>query len=202
MICLQCIANNGFKAKLFDYYRREVISAYGFEHLLTLNNLEQVGLLKAATVKSYATVRKSLELVVEDVHEQNPNDIAYAYSGYAPLSVRLAQFLSRQSGWHGLEEVLRQLPGPTVEEAQFVPPALLKKSQSGQGGSSGGDGPSKVTLVYFLGGCTHAEVSALRFLAQQENSPTDFVIATTKLINGRSFLESLYEIDVKSGATV
>ena len=83
-----------------------------------------------------------------------------------------------------------------------MPPALLKKSQSGQGGSSGGDGPSKVTLVYFLGGCTHAEVSALRFLAQQENSPTDFVIATTKLINGRSFLESLYEIDVKSGATV
>ena len=32
------------------------------------------------------------------------------------------------------------------------------------------DGPSKVTLVYFIGGCTHAEISALRFLARQENS--------------------------------
>ncbi len=32
------------------------------------------------------------------------------------------------------------------------------------------DGPPKVTLVYFIGGCTHAEISALRFLAQQENS--------------------------------
>lgn len=199
LICLQCIASNGFKTKLFDYYRREIINAYGFEHLLTLNNLEQVGLLKNATAKSYATLRKSLGLVVDDVHEQNPNDIAYAYSGYAPLSVRLVQFLSRQSNWHGLEEVLRQLPGPTVEEAQFVPPALLKKSQSGQGAGSGGDGPSKVTLVYFLGGCTYAEVSALRFLAQQENSPTDFVIATTKLINGNSFLESLYESSIKSG---
>ena len=201
LICLQCIANNGFKAKLFDYYRREIINAYGFEHFLTLNNIEQVGLLKAASPRSYATVRKSLGLVVDDVHEQSPNDIAYTYSGYAPLSVRLAQFLSRQSGWHGLEEVLRQLPGPTVEEAQYVPPALLKKSQGGQGVGSVGDGPSKVTLVYFLGGCTYAEVSALRFLAQQENSPTDYVIATTKLINGNSFLESLFEGGAKSGMT-
>ena len=32
------------------------------------------------------------------------------------------------------------------------------------------DGPSKVTLVFFVGGCTHAEISALRFLARQENS--------------------------------
>ena len=178
---------------MFDYYRREVINAYGFEHLLTLNNLEQVGLLKSAAPKSYATIRKSLGLVVEDVHEQNPNDIAYTYSGYAPLSVRLAQFLARQASWHGLEEVLRQLPGPTIEEVQYVPPALLKKSQSGQGSGSSGDGPSKITLVYFIGGCTHAEVSALRFLAQQENAPTDFVIATTKLINGNSLIEPLVE---------
>jgi len=201
LICLQCIANNGFKAKLFDYYRREIINAYGIEHLLTLSNLEQVGLLKAASPRSYATVRKSLGLVVDDVHEQAPNDIAYTYSGYAPLSVRLAQFLSRSSGWHGLDEVLRQLPGPTVEEVQYVPPALLKKSHGGQGGGSIGDGPSKVTLVYFLGGCTHAEASALRFLAQQENFPSDFVIATTKLINGSSFLESLYEGPAKSGVS-
>lgn len=38
------------------------------------------------------------------------------------------------------------------------------------GGDSSVDGPPKVTLVYFIGGCTHAEISALRFLAQQENS--------------------------------
>ena len=193
LVCLQCIANNGFKAKLFDYYRREIINAYGFEHLLTLNNLEQVGMMKISGPKSYATIRKSLGLVVDDVHEQNPNDIAYVYSGYAPLSIRLAQFLSRQSSWHGLEEVLKQLPGPTVEEIQYVPPALLKKSPGGQSGNAGGDGPSKVTLVYFLGGCTQSEISALRFLAQQENAPTDFLIATTKLINGNSLLETLFE---------
>ena len=36
---------------------------------------------------------------------QNPNDIAYVFSGYAPLTVRLAQFLARPQGWRGLEEV-------------------------------------------------------------------------------------------------
>ena len=36
---------------------------------------------------------------------QNPRDIAYTYSGYAPLSVRLAQYAARPSGWRGIEEV-------------------------------------------------------------------------------------------------
>ncbi len=193
LICLQCLVNNGFKAKLLDYYRREIVHAYGFEHLLTLHNLEQIGLLKTAGPKTYTTIKKSLGLVVEDVHEQNPNDIAYVHSGYAPLSVRIAQFLSRQTSWHGLEEVLKQLAGPTVEELQHVPPALLKKSSGGQGSATNGDGPTKVTLVYFLGGCTYTEVAALRFLAQQENAPTDFIIATTKLVNGNTLLEPLFE---------
>ena len=41
------------------------------------------------------------------VYLQNPNDIAYVFSGYAPLTVRLAQFLARPQGWRGLEEVIR-----------------------------------------------------------------------------------------------
>eukprot|EP00794_Sanderia_malayensis_P018179 gene18179-19993_t len=193
LVCLQCLVNNGFKAKLFDYYRREIIHAYGFEHSLTLHNLEQLGMLKPAGQRTYTTLKKSLGLVVEDVHEQNPTDIAYVHSGYAPLSIRLAQFMSRQTSWHGLEEVLKQLPGPTVDEIQFVPPSLLKKSSAATASGAGGDGPSKVTLAYFLGGCTYSEVAALRFLAQQENSPTDYIIATTKLINGNTLLESLFE---------
>lgn len=40
------------------------------------------------------------------VSSQNPNDIAYVFSGYAPLTVRLAQFLARPQGWRGLEEVI------------------------------------------------------------------------------------------------
>lgn len=51
----------------------------------------------------------------------------------------------------------------------------------------------KVVLVFFLGGCTFAEISALRFLSRQEDNNVEFVIATTKLINKNSFLENLME---------
>lgn len=34
---------------------------------------------------------EELRLIVEDVEENNPSDIAYVYSGYAPLSCRYYQ---------------------------------------------------------------------------------------------------------------
>ena len=49
-----------------------------------------------------------------------------------------------------------------------------------------------MTLVFFIGGCTYTEISAIRFLHKQQGNQ-DFVIATTKLINGSSLLKSLVE---------
>ena len=57
---------------------------------------------------------------------QNPNDISYVYSGYAPLSIRLTQVLARP-GWRSIEEVLKILPGPHFEERQQLPAGLHKK---------------------------------------------------------------------------
>ncbi|XP_032098463.1 vacuolar protein sorting-associated protein 33A isoform X2 [Sapajus apella] len=114
---------------------------------------------------------------------QNPTDISYVYSGYAPLSVRLAQLLSRP-GWRSIEEVLRILPGPHFEERQPLPTGLQKKRQPGE---------NRVTLVFFLGGVTFAEIAALRFLSQLEDGGTEYVIATTKLMNGTSWIEALME---------
>ncbi|XP_075625468.1 vacuolar protein sorting-associated protein 33A isoform X2 [Balearica regulorum gibbericeps] len=158
---------------------------YGYEHVLTLNNLEKAGLLKLQTSgrNNYPTIRKTLRLWMDDVNEQNPNDISYVYSGYAPLSVRLAQLLARP-GWRSIEEVLKMLPGPHFEERQQLPTGLQKKRQHGE---------NRVTLVFFLGGVTYAEIAALRFLSQMEDGGTEYVIATTKLINGTSWIKSLME---------
>ena len=49
----------------------------------------------------------------------------------------------------------------------------------------------KRTLVVFIGGCTFAEIAALRFLSQQEDATTEYMVATTSIINGNSFLDSL-----------
>ncbi|XP_053442962.1 vacuolar protein sorting-associated protein 33A isoform X3 [Nycticebus coucang] len=185
LVCLQSVCNSGLKQKVLDYYKREILQTYGYEHILTLNNLEKAGLLKSQTGgrNNYPTIRKTLRLWMDDVNEQNPMDISYVYSGYAPLSVRLAQLLSRP-GWRSIEEVLRILPGPHFEERQPLPTGLQKKRQPGE---------NRVTLIFFLGGVTFAEIAALRFLSQLEDGGTEYVIATTKLINGTSWIEALME---------
>nr|XP_025970376.1 vacuolar protein sorting-associated protein 33A [Dromaius novaehollandiae] len=185
LVCLQSVCNSGLKQKVLDHYKKEILQTYGYEHILTLNNLEKAGLLKSQTSgrNNYPTIRKTLRLWMDDVNEQNPNDISYVYSGYAPLSVRLAQLLARP-GWRSIEEVLKMLPGPHFEERQQLPTGLQKKRQHGE---------NRVTLVFFLGGVTYAEIAALRFLSQMEDGGTEYVIATTKLINGTSWIKSLME---------
>ncbi|XP_044631875.1 vacuolar protein sorting-associated protein 33A isoform X1 [Equus asinus] len=185
LVCLQSVCNSGLKQKVLDYYKREILQTYGYEHILTLHNLEKAGLLKPQLGgrNNYPTIRKTLRLWMDDVNEQNPTDISYVYSGYAPLSVRLAQLLSRP-GWRSIEEVLRILPGPHFEERQPLPTGLQKKRQPGE---------NRITLIFFLGGVTFAEIAALRFLSQLEDGGTEYVIATTKLMNGASWIESLME---------
>lgn len=48
------------------------VKTYGYEHILTLNNLEKAGLLKPQTNSrnNYPTIRKTLKLWMEDANEQ------------------------------------------------------------------------------------------------------------------------------------
>lgn len=48
------------------------IKTYGYEHILTLNNLEKAGLLKlqSNSRNNYPTIRKTLKLWMEDANEQ------------------------------------------------------------------------------------------------------------------------------------
>lgn len=46
MICLQSAVAGGLKGKVLEFYKREVLQTYGYEHALTLENLDRVGLLK------------------------------------------------------------------------------------------------------------------------------------------------------------
>ena len=49
----------------------------------------------------------------------------------------------------------------------------------------------KMTLVYFIGGCSYAEISAFRYLSESNESTSEYVIATTCLTNGKTLLASL-----------
>ncbi|KAF9358695.1 hypothetical protein BGX26_001131 [Mortierella sp. AD094] len=209
LLCLYSLVNNGLKPKQFEFFKKEILEAYGFEHIQTLENLRRLGMLtkQVTTKNTYSLVRRSLSLIVDEVNEHAPNDISYVYSGYAPLSVRLVQCVVQRgkeagpatggvggkgpgvaggNGWKGFEDVLRMLPGRTFDEKQRVEdgqPTYTKKS----------NGQPRISLVFFLGGCTFTEVSATRFLASQEGGLRDFVICTTQILNGNTLVDSLVQ---------
>jgi len=182
LICLQSVVNSGLKPRLFEQYRRLVLQSHGYSHLLTLDRLSKAGLLTQSTGarSSYTILKKRLSLILDNVDEQCPADIAYVHSVYAPLSVRLVQHLEKP-GWRNIRDVLDLLPGPSFEDTQQVGPE----------GRAKGGAQTKVVLVFFVGGVTMAEVAALRFLSQQEESTTEYLVATTSVITGHSFIESL-----------
>ena len=91
-------------------------------------------------------LRKRLSLILDNVDEQCPADIAYVHSVYAPLSVshpfnlrkftsffkkvRLVQQLDKP-GWRNMRDVLDLLPGPSFEDTQQVAAESRPRSQGG-----------------------------------------------------------------------
>ena len=56
-----------------------------------------------------------------------------------------------------------------------------------------GPADTKVVLVFYIGGVTMAEVAALRWLSAREGTGMKYIIATTSVITGNSFLQTLYD---------
>ncbi|XP_030489286.1 vacuolar protein-sorting-associated protein 33 homolog isoform X1 [Cannabis sativa] len=197
LLILFSVTNSGLPKKHFDYLRRELLHSYGFEHMGTLNNLEKAGLFKKQEAKSnWQTIKRALQLVVEDTDTANPNDIAYVFSGYAPLSIRLVQHAVR-SGWRPIDEILKLLPGPHSEakRGRFSGSSSFDNLQGASASTDNrvADGRRSLVLVVFIGGVTFAEISALRFLSSQEGMAYDLIIGTTKLVSGHSLTEAFVE---------
>uniref|UniRef100_A0A7S1Q1K1 Sec1-like protein n=1 Tax=Alexandrium catenella TaxID=2925 RepID=A0A7S1Q1K1_ALECA len=182
LLCLYSLVNNGVKAKQLDTLKKGVMQSYGYKHLLTLCNMERVGMLNYQIGKSsWSGIKQQFNLLVDD--SQVMNDISYAYSGYAPLSVRLVQMTrSLPRGWRSCPDALGLLYGP----AQQVPQTPDSTVADGRAVA----GPALV-LVVFVGGVTHGEVAALRRLAELEEGRRRFLIVTTEFVSTKKLVESL-----------
>lgn len=198
MICLQSICNNGLKPKVAEYYKREILQTYGYKHLSSINKLEKCSLLKIQGINNdmwnYNIINRSLHLTVDSSNEREPNDISYVYSGYAPLSVKLAQILSNP-GWRSIKEILKILPGPTVNDVKLTKSnnTCHQNSHGSFNSSSSRGGQSCLTLVFFIGGITYSEISALRFLTSEVNDGIEYLVATTDIINGEKLIKQIIE---------
>ncbi|EAU38116.1 hypothetical protein ATEG_01359 [Aspergillus terreus NIH2624] len=230
LLCLESCMSGGLRPKDLEHFKRQIVQAYGYQHILTFNALEKMELLQprsSATMMllpttgsqtgsktNYNYLRKNLRLVVEEVSEQDPNDIAYVFSGFAPLSVRLVQCVLQKPyilslirggsttplttaprpastaspGWLGFEDVVKSARGATFSIVQKGDDKAVRARQT-----LSGNGATKTVYVFFLGGITFAEIAALRFLAAQEAPQRKIVICTTSIINGDRMMDAAVE---------
>jgi vacuolar protein sorting-associated protein 33A len=236
LLCLESTIAGGLKPRDLESFKRQVLHAYGYQHLLTLNALEKMELLlprsganalllpvggaqsssSAGTKTNYSYMRKELRLIIDEYNEADPEDIAYVYSGYAPLSVRLVQcILQKQylqtlhksplpltpasTGWTGFEDILKSARGPTFNIVQRPTDEKAAKAKTALAGGSGW----KTVFVMFLGGITYTEIAALRFVAkklEEAGQRRKIMICTTGIVSGRSIMEGVIEkADLGSG---
>ncbi|CAD7949411.1 unnamed protein product [Amoebophrya sp. A25] len=121
LLCLYSEVYQGLPSQgQYEQLKRGILQVYGYEVLPLLQTLEQTQLLtgpRKGTDKNHnwAQVKKDFALVVEK--QDAPEDaFSYAYSGYAPLSVRLVQKLASPHGWRGsVSDSMALLAGPVLE---------------------------------------------------------------------------------------
>ncbi|KAK9844079.1 hypothetical protein WJX81_004070 [Elliptochloris bilobata] len=190
LMCLLSLTQGGVPKKHQDALRRELLHTYGHEYLITLSLLQAAGLLKRqeSGKPAFPALKRAFRLLVDGVDDRAPADIAFAFSGYAPLLVRLLEAAVRGPGWGVPEDVLRQLPGPGFEVVQAADEAGLPVERPAPPRPPP-TGKRRVVLVVVIGGITFAEINAIRFLGGRPEVNCDFVVATTKLISGTSLLD-------------
>ncbi|KAI9830761.1 MAG: hypothetical protein M1826_004394 [Phylliscum demangeonii] len=231
LLCLESCIAGGLKARDLEMFKRGILHAYGYQHLVTLDALEKLQLLQprvgtnslllpaaigggggvVGARTDYGSLRHALRLIFDDVNEQDPNDISYVYSGYAPLSVRLVQCVLQKAyvlsitkgsnadgasralsgpalGWRGFEQALSQARGKTFDETQRGEEKAARARMI-----LNGPGERKTVVVFFLGGITFTEIAALRFIAKQEEARRQILICTTSIISGNRMMEAAIE---------
>lgn len=183
VICLYSVVNNGFKRKDYEAIKQSMMLTYGIPHIMsTFFALERCGLLRLYDPKGsvdYGVIRKSFRTWCDELDHRQPNDCAYAYSGYASLLVRIVELLTTfPESWDAAESPLSALPGETVEIRNDV------------------ETPSnvKTTAVFVLGGVASAEISSLRFLQSQLaelGRPQNIMVFSTDVVNGKQLITSV-----------
>ena len=58
---------------------------------------------------------------------------------------------------------------------------------------AGAASQQRTIVVVFIGGVTFAEIAGLRWLSARSNGSINYVVATTKLVNGHTLLESFLD---------
>lgn len=210
LICLLSHCGDGLTHSDSQRLKTQFLHAYGFQHLITWNNLLKVGLVRvkggleagqstqgrlgllnqhvaglagalAGKTGTFQALVKRLGLIPpEQGNLSEPNSAGYVFNG---AYTPLACRL--------VQEVLKA--GPTISPSSSLGESLklLPGDTVHTQATPGGEVP-KVALVLFLGGYTLAEVAAFRWL--QTVTGFQFVIAGTNSFGGNKLASDMEKL--------
>ncbi|RDW42508.1 Sec1-like protein [Yarrowia lipolytica] len=226
LLSIESLVNGGIKEKTLTSIKKEICQTYGYQHFLTFQNLQKMGLVVPKQNTSYfgynaksqdfalstfsanfSALSKSLGVISDQQQEVDETDIASSYSGYAPISVRTVQCVvdkksvisratkqqletyEKTGGWAGATELL---PGLPLIDYSYTDTAKDGKEENEKKVKNflSRDFVKKKTFVFFIGGVTWAEISALRLLGKSVK--TELVVVATGVINGNDLVKPAY----------
>lgn len=203
MIVIQSFCANGLKPKTLDFYKREILQTYGYEHLLTLTALEKCGLIRVSNGYgiSYSGLRARFKLTRnEKGTNKNNNDDGqnFVHDVHVPLTTRIVQHID-QFGFRSFSDAfLRNVKidssNQFVLSEEYQTGATSRRRNSDTTSLQSNEPNDKLVMVLFVGGCTFSEISSLRLLSHKDGVNSDYIIATTSIINGNTFIKSLSEL--------
>ena len=159
----------------------------------------------------FSQIRTQLQLCSERMEDP----LMQSYLGYCPISVRLVEAASRPFGWKTIDDSMHILRGLTVESKQdsiigrdeenFLAACEASRAELRNPDRarptfravenevvSSNSQKVPVTLVFFIGGVTYGEISAIRALSKRDKN-RDYVIATTKIVSATSLMDLCIE---------
>jgi hypothetical protein len=201
LISLYSITQSGIPNKDYKNLIKLFVQSFGHQHIWTFFNLKKLGILvessqisftnannsmnKMSVSRSSESIRKFRQTVKrlnlipqisQDIDVRKPKDCSYVFGGaYIPVICRVVELLSETK--NSEEEISKLLQGRFVYFNQQMNSSNYTRAVP------------KAVLVFFIGGVTYAEISALRFLAKQKG--IQILIATTSVINGITFLRQI-----------
>ena len=140
-----------------DNAKKLFVQSYGFEHILTLTNLEKAGVLRTDGERRWKDWCKQLLLVNTELGDlRYPSDAGFAYEGYTPILCRLVEQLFKKDGWGGIKNTLSEIPGSTMYDEKKA--SIFSNNLARQ-----------TILVYFIGGITYGETCIYNIGRQESN---------------------------------
>lgn len=178
ILCLESLTIGKIKGKVYDSIKNDFIKVYGFQEIFLLNNLEKLKILKKKETNTfYEFIQTKMRLINDSVNTIEPDDTAYVFGGFCPLSIRLVEKVI-QDGWGSIKDIMTKIPG--ITEYPNDENEILRSYND-----------KNIILLVYVGGITYAEIAAIRYLNNRPGTKYKFIIMTTSIISPKSFIDEL-----------